>query len=139
MSTNYFLVRTTEHLSEHRNYFLYLALVWTFFMAYLCLTDFNKLPNIRIGGLDKTVHFVLHCCFTFFWYLYFMKAQKCMKYRLVIVIAASIIYGSLIEIAQALFTTTRKADILDIVANSVGTAGGCVAIYVTKHFARKMI
>jgi VanZ family protein len=68
-----------------------------------------------------------------------MKAQKCVKYRLVIVIAASIIYGSLIEIAQALFTTTRKADILDIVANSVGTAGGCVAIYVTRHFARKMI
>ena len=113
-----------------------MAVSWTLFIAYLCLTDFNKLPSIKIEGIDKSVHFVLHFFFTLFWYLYLKSTQKTRGNLVVVVIIASVLYGSLIEVAQGLFTTTRKADVMDVLANSVGTTGACLVIYFMSHFSK---
>jgi VanZ family protein len=40
----------------------------------------------------------------------------------------SVIYGIAIEIAQLLFTTTRSADVLDVVANMLGAIAGVSVI-----------
>ncbi len=108
-------------------------------MAYLCLMDFDKLPKIKIDGFDKSVHFVLHFFFTIFWYLHLTTVKINPRYRMLVAIAASVLYGSLIEIAQGLWTTTRKADIIDVLANSVGTVGGCIAICIVWRYAAKKI
>jgi VanZ family protein len=122
---------------EHKKGYLFLAVSWTLFIAYLCLTDFNKLPTIKIGGLDKSVHFILHFFFTLFWYLYLKSTQKIRNHLVIVVIIASVLYGSLIEVAQGLFTTTRKSDVMDVLANSVGTTGACLVIYLMLHFSKK--
>ena len=98
-------------------------------MAYLCLTDFAKLPTIRISGLDKSVHFILHFVFTLLWYLSVKFTLK-IRWNIAFVVLLDLVYGSLIEVGQAFFTITRKADVLDVLANSVGTAAAVIIIYV---------
>ncbi len=107
-------------------------------MAYLCLTDFNKLPNIKIGGLDKSVHFILHFFFTLFWYLYLSSIKSSKKNLILYVFIGSVLYGSLIEIAQGLFTTTRKADVLDVFANSIGSILASFAIHLKFYFFKRV-
>jgi VanZ family protein len=114
---------------EHKKGYFYLATLWTLFIAYLCLTDFSKIPKIKIGGLDKSVHFILHFFFTLLWYLYVKSATK-IKWNIAFVVIADLMYGSLIEVGQAFLTITRKADVLDVLANSVGTAAAVIVIYI---------
>jgi VanZ family protein len=120
-----------------KNGYLYLACLWTLFVAYLCLTDFNKLPTIKISGIDKGVHFVLHFFFTVFWYLHLRTVETIKYNRIFVVILASVVYGSLIEVGQALFTRTRKGDVLDVLSNSVGTAMACLVIFLVIRFSKK--
>ncbi|MBL0013855.1 MAG: VanZ family protein [Flavobacterium sp.] len=95
------------------------------------------MPTIKISGIDKGVHFVLHFFFTVFWYLH-LKSVTTVKYnRIVVVIVASVVYGSLIEVGQALFTRTRKGDVLDVLSNSVGTAMACLVILLVIHFSKR--
>lgn len=131
-------MKTIKHLLEHKKGYLFLAVFWTLFIAYLCLTDFNKLPNIKIGGLDKSVHFILHFFFTLFWYLYLSSMKSSKKNLILYVFIASVLYGSLIEIAQGLFTTTRKADVLDVFANSIGAVLASLAIHLKLYFFKKV-
>jgi VanZ family protein len=126
---NYFQVTTIKRLLEHKKGYLYLASLWTLLIAYLCLTDFNKLPTIEISGLDKSVHFILHFVFTLLWYLYVKSTIK-LKWSIAFVVLLDVVYGSLIEVGQAFFTITRKGDVIDVLANSVGTAAAVMAIYV---------
>ena len=122
---------------EHKKGYFYLAALWTLFIAYLCLTDFDTLPTIKIGGLDKSVHFILHFFFTLLWYLYLKSVFKT-KWIISFVVLLDVAYGSLIEVGQTLFTITRKGDVLDILANSVGTAAAVIVIYlVTRFYSRE--
>jgi VanZ family protein len=132
-------VKTIKHLLEHKKGYLFLAVSWTLFIAYLCLSDFNKLPNIKIGGLDKSVHFILHFFFTLFWFLYLKSIPSKQRNLILFVFIASVLYGSLIEIAQGIFTTTRKSDILDVFANSIGSFFACLTIHINYFFLRKKI
>jgi VanZ family protein len=130
-------VTTIKRLLEHKKGYFYLAALWTLFIAYLCLTDFDKLPTIKIGGLDKSVHFILHFFFTLLWYLYLKSVFKT-KWIIAFVVLLDVAYGSLIEVGQTLFTITRKGDVLDILANSVGTAAAVIVIYlVTRFYSRE--
>ena len=121
---------------EHKKGYFYLAALWTLFIAYLCLTDFDKLPTIKIGGLDKSVHFILHFFFTLLWYLYVKTTFKT-KWNIAFVVLLDVAYGSLIEVGQTIFTITRKGDALDILANSVGTAAAVTVIYLITRFYRR--
>lgn len=128
---------TIKRLLEHKKGYFYLAALWTLFIAYLCLTDFDKLPTIKIGGLDKSVHFILHFFFTLLWYLYVKTTFKT-KWNIAFVVLLDVAYGSLIEVGQTIFTITRKGDVLDILANSVGTAAAVLVIlFVTRFYRRE--
>ena len=56
------------------------------------------------------------------WMYYFSKVQIASK-GLKIVLGA-ILYGIVMEICQAVFTTYRSADIVDVIANSSGAISG---------------
>lgn len=49
-----------------------------------------------------------------------------------IVLVIAIIYGIIIEVFQDVFTLTRTADYLDVVANSIGAISGLVFLRVKK-------
>jgi VanZ family protein len=118
---NYFQAKLTKNLSEHKNLFLAFAVLWTAMITYLCLVDFKVLPKIGIGGFDKYVHFTFHFVFTTLWFLYLKSKKEAPSGLYLKTFLASLVYGIAIEIAQALFTTTRKADVLDVCANASGS------------------
>ncbi|MCF6131070.1 VanZ family protein [Flavobacterium wongokense] len=100
-----------------------LAVGWTVVIAFLCLVKFNDLPSLgfTVSSLDKYVHITLHFVFTMLWGFYSrQKWNQIELKRIFIVVLFSIGYGILIEILQELVTTTRHADILDVLANFTG-------------------
>ena len=98
-----------------------LAIGWTVLIAVLCLVKFTNLPSIGVSGADKYVHFTLHFVFTLLWGFYFsLKLNEITISKIVRVVLLSICYGILIEILQETCTTTRHADIFDVLANLSG-------------------
>ncbi|WP_161971672.1 VanZ family protein [Flavobacterium silvisoli] len=100
-----------------------LALSWTVLIAFLCLVKFGKLPNIPVSEADKYVHFTFHFVFTFLWGHYVWAKNTSTELKPIIkVFLVSFGYGILIEFLQETFTTTRHADVLDVLANTAGAA-----------------
>ena len=98
-----------------------LAIGWTVLIAVLCLVRFNDLPSFGVSGADKYVHFTLHFVFTILWGLYsFKKQSEIALNKIVRILGFSFCYGILIEFLQETFTTTRHADIFDVIANTTG-------------------
>lgn len=110
--------------------YLFAALSWTSIIFFLCLIKSSEIPVINIVNLDKLVHAFFHFVFTILWFLYCKKQFKNVHSNepLVFVFVLSVIYGIAIEIAQLLFTTTRSADVLDVVANMLGAVAGVSVI-----------
>ncbi len=98
-----------------------LAVGWTLLIAVLCLVKFTDLPSIGVSGADKYVHFTLHFVFTMLWgYYLWLKLNEIALTKIIFVVTSSLCYGILIEILQETLTTTRRADIFDVVANFSG-------------------
>jgi VanZ family protein len=130
-------VKTIKHLLERKDVLLCLASLWTIFVAYMCLANFKSLPKIGMNNPDKYVHVTFHFVFTVLWFFYLKVKNKNIVSSLVKVVIASVIYGGIIEIVQGLFTTTRQADIVDILANTIGAILAVVMILATAKFSNK--
>ncbi|WP_309641780.1 VanZ family protein [Flavobacterium sp.] len=124
---------------EHKKALLCLASLWTILIAVLCLVSFNSLPKIGISGADKYVHVTLHFVFTMLWAFYLKAKNPNSSNSLLKVVLAAVVYGIAIEIAQELFTTTRKADILDVLANTFGSVLAIIVILIGTKFSSKKI
>jgi len=100
-----------------------LAVCWTALIGVLCLMKFGELPTVHVSGVDKYVHFTFHFVFTMLWgYYLWLKQDKTDLKLIVKVLLISLSYGILIEFLQETCTTTRHADIFDVLANLTGTA-----------------
>jgi VanZ family protein len=111
---------TTKTLLGHRLVYFWSAQLWTLFVASLCLMNGTNLPRVGIKGADKYVHFCFHFVFALLWFLYFFLKTKRLVYSVLLVFAFSLFFGIGIELSQAYFTSNRKADVLDVAANTVG-------------------
>lgn len=111
-----------------KDLFFLVALLWTAIVSYLCLVQSSELPIITIPNIDKWIHTFFHFVFTFVWFLFFRKHSKLDSIfkPLLISILFSFLFGIVIEILQGLETTTRSADVLDVVAN---LAGAILAVF----------
>jgi VanZ family protein len=106
-----------------KNILFVFALIWTGLIAYFCLIRSSAIPAIEIPNLDKCIHTFFHFVFTIVWFLYFRK-QLQFEYAikpLMYAVLFSFVFGILIEILQQTITTTRQADVLDVVANIIGS------------------
>ena len=122
-----------------KNCFFWLALFWTGVIAWLCLVNFNELPEIKIGfeDTDKYVHAGVHFIFTVIWYSYLKsRNSENVVSNLGKVVTASFLYGVLIEIAQGVMTITRHADARDVAANLTGALIVAVVILLTARLRR---
>ncbi|PZX93541.1 hypothetical protein DOS84_08935 [Flavobacterium aquariorum] len=118
-------------------YFLFLvALLWTGIVSYFCLVNSNEIPVINIQNLDKCIHTFFHLVFTFVWFLFFQKQFqsdnriKPLMYSFIF----SFVFGIAIEILQNLITTTRSADVLDVLANVVGAILAVFMVVICNRF-----
>ena len=105
-----------------KQFFLSAALFWTGVILFFCLENAQNIPQIAIPFVDKMVHVVFHFIFTILWFLYFKKkfSSPNMTRLLSIAWMSSLFFGIAIELIQQYVTTTRNADIIDVLANSIG-------------------
>ena len=110
--------------------FLFSAIFWTGIILFLSLENAKNIPAINIPYLDKVIHALFHFVFTILWFLYlkkkFISVNKVQL--LFFTIIASFVLGIAIELMQQYFTTTRNADVFDILANLFGAFLAAVAI-----------
>lgn len=105
-----------------KNTFLYLAIIWTTLIFFVCFAKSSDVPTVNIVGIDKVAHFLMHFSFTFLWGMAFYKGNFISKTSLVLVFSflLSFVFGVIIEIFQGYLTVTRSADSEDVLANIIG-------------------
>jgi len=116
----------------------YAAFVWTVGIAVACLVSTSSIPSVSVPGTDKTVHAVFYFVFTVLWFRYFKKRFVNWRFGLkaTLVLLFTLFYGTLIEVLQEIFTATRKADVLDVLANVTGSAAGVLVLWLIKRFTQ---
>jgi VanZ family protein len=108
-------------------------------ILYLSLANartFESAGFFDIPYLDKFVHFGLY--FLFMAVIILEHKNSFVNTRQLIVVALiPVFFGGLMELFQAGFTNTRKADILDIMFNSAGTATAvCIWLFYEPYFKK---
>jgi VanZ family protein len=108
-------------------------------ILYLSLANaktFESAGLFDIPYLDKFVHFGLY--FLFMAVIILEHRNLFSNTRQIIVVALiPVFFGGLMELAQAGFTDTRKADILDIMFNTAGTATAvCIWLFYEPYFKK---
>lgn len=123
-------MKITERLLEYKKLWLFLALSWTATVAYFCLKEGIKLPSILPKRADKLGHVIFHMGIVGFWFLFLKSAHRnqCTTFLLKKSVLVSIFFGIVLELCQALFTSTRSADWQDVCANVAGAVVGSVFI-----------
>lgn len=103
----------------------------------MCLESSSNLPKIDVSNLDKFVHAGFHFIFTMLWFFYFRNKTNpsLVKSAIIKAFLFSIVFGSIIEWAQYLFTTSRRADVLDIFANTIGASIAFVLVLILNNRA----
>lgn len=106
-----------------KKFFFGAAISWTSIVLVLCLIQLDGAPKVDVDNFDKYVHTFFHFVFTMLWYLYFrLQFKKKNKYKPFIVsFVLSVLFGVLIEILQQCCTLSRSGDVLDVLANMMGT------------------
>ena len=129
-------MKITERLLEHKKILLLIAIIWTILVTYFCLKEGIKLPPILPKGADKLGHVVFHAGIVLFWFLALKSSSNSFKTQNILMksILLSLFYGILIEICQALFTTTRSADWRDVLANCIGASIACLTIQLARKY-----
>lgn len=104
-----------------------MALAWTVLITVLSLISLNNQQPSAIPYKDKMVHFVFYFVFILLWFR-FKKSESHNKKTGLLIFVIAVGYGVLMEICQSAFTTTRSADIYDVIANSLGALSGLILI-----------
>ncbi|NMH27103.1 VanZ family protein [Flavobacterium silvaticum] len=128
----------TKTLSVPKKIWLVAAWTWTIFVLVLCLISFNDLPNVTVSNVDKYVHLTFHFIFTILWFKVFDSENTTAFWpKLVKVMLLSLFFGIFIEIAQGLFTKTRQADVMDVLANFSGCLIAVMTLFGIRFLGRK--
>ncbi|MFD2789132.1 VanZ family protein [Arenibacter sp. H213] len=91
----------------------------------------DVLPSIRIPHMDKLVHFSFYFGATVLGIMCIWERKNgriTLQGTILRVVGFAILYGIIIEVLQARFTTYRHGDIWDVLANSVGALLGGLVI-----------
>lgn len=112
---------------------LFLAISFTVLITIALLSPTRDVSSIAFKGVDKIVHFFIHLILVCLWLVVIKKQkQTTLKLKTVIIVACSIfVYGIIIEVFQEQFTTSRTADVLDVVANTTGLLAGLLVIKIS--------
>ena len=86
----------------------------------MCLKTPSLEPQL-FPNFDKLVHFTFYFVFVILWYRFLSIKNRHSKKNILILFIGSIFFGILIEYCQYLFTKSRMAEVLDVVANSLGS------------------
>lgn len=132
---NYCLAMLTKNSLVLKKTIRSLAIGWTFLILILCLVRFGDLPEVKVEGGDKYVHFTFHFMFTLLWsYSKYVQQRQISVRDVMKIVLFSLLYGILIEFLQEAFTVTRHADIFDVLANLAGAFTAFLVVVGIKRF-----
>lgn len=121
-----------------RNKYFWAAIFWTIIIVISCLISMKTIEettNVQKG--DKYVHFIFYFVFTILWYFFIrIKAGNTVKTR-AIVFFLGLVFGLIIEACQHFFTKDRSADVHDVIANSSGSAGAVLLLWIIDKVKNK--
>ncbi len=112
---------------------------WVVLITLLSLFSFHGIDNgigIRIPHIDKITHFIFYCVFVVLGTLFLKeKTKKPLKINKIVlrILVVAILYGMVIEALQHIMPYDRAAEILDILANTVGAIFG--GLLIKKYFS----
>ncbi len=108
-----------KKLLAHNAYTIAIAL--TIFIAITSLVSLKGIKTVSLGisNFDKIVHFTSYFLLTLSWFFAMQTLLKNRKTKIILIVSL-ISYGIIIEALQGGMTTHRQADVLDILANSLG-------------------
>ncbi|NNK11617.1 MAG: VanZ family protein [Flavobacteriaceae bacterium] len=106
---------------------------WMVGITILSLVSFEDETSLdlEIPYLDKIVHFTFYFIAAVLGLLFYKSLNERIISnfkRILIFLAALIVYGIIIEVLQSTFTTYRSGEITDVLANSAGALLGTFLI-----------
>lgn len=111
-----------KKLSGHKTLGI-IAIAYTVFITIMLLVPSQGLlPQQDKIPYDKAAHLIINCVLIVFWLLFFYKKENKMMAvtTIYVVFGLCLLYGIIIEALQYILTTYRQADMLDVVANTIG-------------------
>lgn len=126
----------TKNLLVLKKTVLGLAIGWTLLIAFLCLISFGDFPKVSVQSADKYVHATFYFVLIMLWGFYSKLKQHEIKLgSIAFLVLLSIFYGIAIEFLQETLTTTRHADVLDVLANCSGALLALIVFALIKRQA----
>lgn len=116
---------------------LFIAITYSIVISILFFIPGTDLPKVKIKiyGLDKIIHAVIHFILINVWMLYFyvkkdfqFKANWVFQLFLLL-----LLFGIIVEILQGQPMVSRGSDILDVAANLVGSLLGILFFKIVKN------
>jgi VanZ family protein len=112
------------------------ATLWALFILYICSADLGSVDKAPMffAGFDKLTHCGLFFTFTVLLCFGIIKQQRPRPFtytKAIVVLAASIFYGGVIEILQLEFFTWRTADWNDMFCDVLGACMGIFGVMLT--------
>lgn len=121
-----------------RNKYFWAALFWTIVITVCCLISLKTFENTAdVEKGDKYVHFIFYFIFTILWYFFIKRKWGNTAKTRFIVFMLGFLFGLFIEACQGLLTVDRSADIHDIFANTSGSAGAILILWLADKFSKK--
>ncbi|MFK5983007.1 MAG: VanZ family protein [Flavobacteriaceae bacterium] len=120
------MIKHIKKLLEAKNLLL-LALLYSVIITIAFLMPTSNLPKLEFYiPLDKIIHFFIYLLLSILWisYLNLNEVKGLPVSSVLIVFIVFLVYGIVIEVLQENLTTTRKADIIDVLANTFGSIIG---------------
>ena len=95
--------------------------------------NFNKVHFFNIPNFDKIFHYIFYLLLsiTFYGSLY-RNSSLNKKSQIIITFFLVVSYGILMEVLQYYFTSTRNAEIFDVLANTLGCISGIFIFFIVK-------
>jgi VanZ family protein len=118
-------MKLIKHLLAANKYSFVAVLIWILFITYMCIKTIKVHASI-FKNLDKIVHFTFYFILIFLIFRHLIFIKKTQKKHQILMVLFAIFFGIAIEWAQYYFTTTRKADFFDVIANSLGAISGMI-------------
>jgi len=110
------------------------AIIWAIIILYLSASSGVKIPESlsNLNAVDKIGHIAIYAIFSVLVFYGFYGSGKKITNRLILlwVVGFSSFYGFLMELLQFTFFTGRYFEVLDIIANIIGSFLGLLVFKV---------
>lgn len=107
-------------------------MVWVLVIVWLSLTPKPPNPHMVLFGYDKFFHAMAYGTLTLLAGWAFSGVVMLSSRSWFMIAASAVLISGLVEVAQALLTTTRSAEVADLVANGIGATAALLLVRIAK-------